>query len=185
MPEEELEQYEEQIDPITGLKIRVKMRVEVPVGQETTHEEHEEHEHEPGCPLADAPTGQQLELPFVLHEAAGDATVDQTGNVEIEQADSGKKTKTTLAALKTTDPELAKKITGQASCHFAMGRVTLASEFREDLYPEQNSAIDVGDRVYVRAAKRFGNVIRKTAETFRVEIAGKTGTFWPIELEKR
>lgn len=58
---------------------------------------------------------------------------------------------------------------------------------RDELHPIQPGAIEVGDLVFVRAAKQFGEVHRKVGDAFRVCMrgSGRVETRWGLELERR
>jgi hypothetical protein len=71
----------------------------------------------------------------------------------------------------------------------ALGVVTIASEFGEDLYPIQAGEIRAGDQVYVKPIRSFGSVIRIVGDEHRVEVDTKDGKaiqpYFLEELEKR
>ena len=71
----------------------------------------------------------------------------------------------------------------------ALKHTSLASEFRDDLYPIKAQAIKEGDRVYVRPLMQFATVIGM--DNGRYLVAAKresrdiTGGFYPCEVELR
>ena len=71
----------------------------------------------------------------------------------------------------------------------AFGKVTLASEFGDELYPVQAGEIKAGDQVYVKPIHKFGSVIRTIGEKYLVEAnLGDKAVISPyflVELEKR
>ena len=75
-----------------------------------------------------------------------------------------------------------------------LDHVTIGSEFRDDMWPIRAAFLDVGDRVYVRSLKTFGEVIRIKGDSYRVQVSVPdrpgtkktvTNTYWGSELEPR
>jgi hypothetical protein len=57
---------------------------------------------------------------------------------------------------------------------------------RDELHPLQPGPLDIGDTVFVRNAREFGEVQRKVGDAFRVRMRdGRIETRWPLELERR
>lgn len=85
---------------------------------------------------------------------------------------------------------------GRVIADGVLARTTIASEFREELWPEQDSHIKEGSRVYVKALKALGEVIEPEGDAFHVKASlpdpvnpGQrrtvTGKYWGTELELR
>lgn len=61
---------------------------------------------------------------------------------------------------------------------------TIASEFQEEVFPEDASEIKEDDRVVVKNAGVLGDVIRIVGNAYRVKHKGGTATYWRQELIK-
>lgn len=61
---------------------------------------------------------------------------------------------------------------------------TIASEFQEEVFPEEYSEVKEDDRVIVKNAGVLGDVIRIVGNAYRVKHKGGTATYWRQELIK-
>ena len=77
--------------------------------------------------------------------------------------------------------------TVQEAVKASLDRMTIASEFCDDLYPRVNAEINVGDRVYIKPLRKFGEVIRVLEDgVYRVQASkSQVNTYFNQELEIR
>lgn len=106
------------------------------------------------------------------------------GDDAVSKDDVGKViSKVPWADFERDNPEIAGKLTIAGT----LEKLSILSEFHDDLYPRIDADIDVGSKVFIKPIKRFGEVVRTLDEggAFRVQAGDKINTYFRQELEVR
>lgn len=77
------------------------------------------------------------------------------------------------------------KMAKRASIMAVIDKLTIASEFRDELNWTVKGGVDikVGDTVYVRPMRVFGQVIRTVGDMYKVQMGERVSPYWKQELE--